>query len=128
MKHGRIAMAGFIGYIVHENGIHWPFPLYTGCDYSTFAGMSAPAVWDAIPAAAKLQIICVIGIFEAWSEGWDWPKWMSSLGWNPQFKSLANDGEKHYMRGGRPGYFPSFKGVSHLPLNLFDPLSSGDRS
>merc|ERR1711990_90458 len=62
-----------------------------------------------------LQIILAVGFLEAYSE------------YSP---ALANDGEKHYLRGGKPGYYPSFKGandrvfVPHpVPLNFWDPFN-----
>ena len=36
---------------------------------------------------------------------------------------LEQDGQTHYMRGGKPGYFPTFKEIPHpVPFNLFDPF------
>merc|ERR1719401_1474276 len=110
IKHGRIAMAGFIGFCIHENGIHWPWPLANGWDWKSIEGLSAPAVWDAVPYAGKLQIILTIGFFEFWSES----RYV-----------LEGDGQKHYMRGGKPGYFPTFnvmrEQVHPVPLDLWDP-------
>ena len=98
-------MAGFVGFMVHNAGITFPF---AGPQSVVPAGLSAPEVWDAIPFGAKLQIVAAIGCFEHISEDKNF---------------LAADGMTHYMRGGKPGYFPTFKANVHpAPLNLFDPF------
>ena len=105
IKHGRIAMAGFVGWMVHDAGIKFPFP---GPQSAVPDGLSPPEIWDAIPFLAKLQIIGMIGVFEHISEDKNF---------------LAADGMTHYMRGGKPGYFPSFSANVHpSPFNLFDPF------
>jgi hypothetical protein len=121
IKHGRVAMAGFVGYIFHANGIVFPWniqaplpgPLTADLPTISFADISAAGspgdMWDALPTAAKLQIILVVGFLEMHGE--------SSL-------ALEADGQKHYVRGGKPGYYPSFKGrYPHpVPLDLWDPV------
>jgi Chlorophyll A-B binding protein len=105
VKHGRVAMAAFVGYIVQSNGIHWPWPMTTAGDPFPYAAGSPPEQWDALPDVAKWQIIVFIGFLEQFSE---------SQG-------------KHYMRGGVPGMFPKFTdypaGIPHpVPFNLYDPF------
>jgi len=103
-------MAAFVGYIVHANGIRWPWALsYSLPDYSSFEGLSAPAVFHSIPEAAKVQIILAVGFLELWSE------------------MRLIPGEKHYMKGGKPGYVPPFdatpdKLMHPMPFNLYDPF------
>ena len=122
IKHGRVAMAGFVGYCVHANGITFPWNIQTGLPWTSltadlptvsFADISAAGapgdMWDALPTAAKVQIGCVIGFLEMHGE--------NSL-------ALEADGQKHYVRGGKPGYYPSFQGrYPHpVPLDLWDPF------
>jgi hypothetical protein len=104
IKHGRIAMAAFVGYIVQSNGIRFPWPMtFDGMPFPA-AGGSPPEQWDALPDAAKWQIILFIGFLEWFSEA----------------------AGTHYMRGGTPGAFPKFSDsdlIPHpVPLNLFDPF------
>jgi len=104
IKHGRVAMAGFVGYIVHANDIRFPWPQ----GYEVPTGQSPQALWDSIPEIAKWQIILTIAFFEFWREN-------SYI--------LSQEGESHYMRGGKPGYFPTFSQLPHpVPFNLFDPF------
>merc|ERR1712216_251695 len=65
--------------------------------------------WDALPTGAKLQILGAIGFLELWGEA------------SP---ALELDGQQHYVRGGKPGYYPSLKGrIPHpVPFNLSDPF------
>jgi hypothetical protein len=102
IKHGRVAMAAVVGWLVHQSGVH--FPGYLTMSGTTFADISAAGgpgdMWDALPYASKLQIVLFIGFLELFSE--------SSA-------TLAAEGQTHYMRGGKPGFFPTFK---LLPGNL----------
>ena len=88
IKHGRVAMAGFVGYIVHANDLRWPGDKVAA---AVPTGLSPQATWDAIPEAAKWQIILTVGFFEFWREN---------------SYVLEQEGEKHYMRGGKPGARP----------------------
>merc|ERR1719159_1124183 len=105
IKHGRVAMAGFVGYCVHANDIRFPWDKVAN---SVPTGVSPQALWDSIPEAAKWQIILTVGFLEFWREN---------------AYVLSSDGESHYMRGGKPGYFPTFKELPHpVPFQLFDPF------
>jgi len=104
IKHGRVAMAGFVGYIVHANDIKFPYEPFV----SAPNGVSPQELWKTLPEAAKWQIILTIAFFEFWREN-------SYI--------LSSEGEAHYMRGGKPGYFPTFDQLPHpVPFNLFDPF------
>jgi len=117
IKHGRVAMAAFVGYCVQSNGIHFPWNIQGNFGYDlpaiSFADIAAaggPAdQWDALPTAGKVQILCVVGFLEMFSE---------------TSAALELDGQKHYVRGGKPGYFPklSDKMPHPVPLNLWDPF------
>jgi len=106
IKHGRVAMAAFVGYIIQSNVVFgWP---------QNLAGDLPPSIdllpeeqWDAVPLSARYQIIAVIGFLEFWDE-------ISGYG-----------ASEHYMRGRQPGKYPSFeyfrKEVHWIP-DLYDPF------
>jgi len=121
IKHGRVAMAAFVGYNVQAAGIHFPWNLQAPIGLAvpadtpviSFGDISAaggPAdQWDALPSAAKIQILMGIGFLEMISESTAF---------------LEMDGTTHYVRGGKPGYFPTLtdKMPHPVPLNLWDPF------
>jgi hypothetical protein len=120
IKHGRVAMAAFVGYCIQANGIHWPWalqgpigPLNSDLPTITFGDISAAGgpsdQWDALPSSAKLQILGAVGFLEMCGE--------ASV-------FLEADGQQHYVRGGKPGYYPTLKDkFPHpIPFNLFDPF------
>jgi len=105
IKHGRVAMFAFVGYIVHANGIKFPWAMQM--DGTSFPdNTNPPELWDQVSDAAKWQILGLITFLELWGE-------------------LSTDDHKHYMRGGKPGDYPDFDTVAlphPVPFNLFDPF------
>jgi len=106
IKHGRVAMAAVVGFIAQINGARFPQ------EWATSITAESPCdQWDALPEAAKYQIILFVGFLEVFSE---------------HSYILEAQGQKHYMKGGKPGFFPSLKkgfGVHPVPFDLYDPLN-----
>mmetsp|Transcript_59878 Transcript_59878/g.147136 ORF Transcript_59878/g.147136 Transcript_59878/m.147136 type:complete len:252 (+) Transcript_59878:2496-3251(+) len=105
IKHGRVAMAAFVGYCVQSNFV-FPWSLTFGGMPHPSTDLSPPEQWDALPLASKAQIIAFVGFLEFFSE-------------------LYENGLPHYTKGGKPGAFPPLKdNVPHfVPFNLYDPFN-----
>lgn len=106
IKHGRVAMAGFLGFCAQStdlvSGPH-TFDPYRGY----VPGCTPQEQWDNIPLYGKLQILVFIGMLESYGEGAGDP-----------------EGYVHYTKGGKPGYYPPIagKGLGQIPLNLYKPF------
>merc|ERR1712072_1308087 len=49
IKHGRVAMAAFVGYCVQANGIHFPWSISNGVSYADISAAGSPPMqWDAM--------------------------------------------------------------------------------
>jgi hypothetical protein len=105
IKHGRVAMAGFVGFCITANGFRWPLE-----QFQSVTASSPLEQWDAMPKDLKWNLVLGMSLLEGWGE-------------------LRGTGEPHYMRGGKPGYYPPFDEIpkeklfGYYPgLNLWDPL------
>jgi len=81
IKHGRVAMAASVGYLITAAGYHFPGAI--SLDGTTFESIGTS--WDKVPDAGKWQIIGVVGLLELLQESMIKP---------------------HYMKGGEPGNVP----------------------
>jgi hypothetical protein len=108
VKHGRVAMAAFVGYVVQSNFV-WPWAMTLDGTPFPSTSLSPPEQWDALPLAAKIQIIVFVGFLE----------WYSEL----SEAEGSSAGQLHYTKGGTPGKYPTFDAVPHpVPFNLYDPF------
>jgi len=108
VKHGRVAMAAFVGYCVQSN-VHWPWAMTLDGSAFPDTSLSPPAQWDALPFASKLQIVLFVGFLEFYSE------------LTPG--EGTESGQTHYTKGGVIGKFPTFDAIPHpVPFNLYDPF------
>eukprot|EP00562_Extubocellulus_spinifer_P019673 CAMPEP_0178588284 /NCGR_PEP_ID=MMETSP0697-20121206/26935_1 /TAXON_ID=265572 /ORGANISM="Extubocellulus spinifer, Strain CCMP396" /LENGTH=252 /DNA_ID=CAMNT_0020224591 /DNA_START=67 /DNA_END=825 /DNA_ORIENTATION=- len=97
VKHGRVAMAAFVGWWAVGAGLRFPGELATGLDFSSIPSKGIEA-WDAVPGIGKVQMLLFAGLLEFHDE---------------LFFSRRGEGG-HYLRGGVPG--------KNMVPGLFDPL------
>merc|ERR1719181_689430 len=90
LKHGRVCMAAFVGWLVAVSGIHFPglCSFSEGVSFEDLSKLAPLEQWKALPAMGKGQILLAIGIIEHQSE------------WKIK---------PHYMKGGTPGSYKALK-------------------
>lgn len=84
IKHGRVAMAAFVGWWAVGSGLRFPGELAHGLDFSSIPSKGLEA-WDAVPGWGKAQMLIFAALIEFHDE-----LFFSRRG-------------THYMRGGTPG-------------------------
>jgi hypothetical protein len=97
LKHGRVAMAAFTGWLVAVSGVHFPGQLsfmQTPISFEEISKLGPMEQWEAVPEWGKVQIISAIFLIEHQSE------WKC---------------KPHYMAGGTPGDLKFLK-------NFWDPV------
>ena len=61
IKHGRVAMFAFCGYIAQYNGLHFPYVIG-----EPTSGVTPEEQWFNLPLQGRAQIIAFIGFLEWW--------------------------------------------------------------
>mmetsp|Transcript_66078 Transcript_66078/g.190681 ORF Transcript_66078/g.190681 Transcript_66078/m.190681 type:complete len:216 (+) Transcript_66078:103-750(+) len=95
IKHGRVAMAAFVGWWAVGAGLRLPGDLSFGQSFASIPSKGLEA-WDAVPGWGKAQLLLFAGLIEFHDE---------------LFYSRRST---HYMRGGVPG--------KNMVPGLFDPF------
>jgi hypothetical protein len=96
LKHGRVAMAAFVGWWAVGAGLRFPGELAHGLEFSSIPSKGLEA-WDAVPGWGKAQMLLFAGLIEFHDEIF-----------------FSKRGE-HYLRGGTPG--------KNMVPGLFDPFN-----
>jgi hypothetical protein len=97
LKHGRVAMAAMVGFLVHINHIHFPgmlSPTY-GVSFESLSNMGPFDAWNSIPLLGQMQILWTIAGLEHASE--------------------CLDPAGHYTKGGTPGNLKFLKNFWDTP-------------
>lgn len=68
LKHSRVAMVAFVGFLVQANGIHFPGDLTHGTTFESLSSMKPFEAWAAVPDAGKAQILLTALIAEIATE------------------------------------------------------------
>merc|ERR1719253_1428365 len=92
LKHGRVCMAAFVGWLVAVSGVHFPglVSFSEGVSFEDLSKLPPLEQWAALPGLGKFQIILAIGIIEHQSEWKIKPHYMAPGGAPGNLKGLKS--------------------------------------
>ena len=112
-RHGRVAMAAFVGFCAQSAGLVLPGDVAIGTSFKSCVGATPLDTWDKLPMYGQYQIIAWVGLMEI----------------------LTEMKKPHYLMGGKAGTapapqlrkLPNFVQAEVGPLNLSLSLSLSQR-